>query len=79
MYSRHSRGFLARSVFRRMSLCGVAASPFGFHPLNENPPTFTPISGSHFTIKGVTACLSCSRYHAQGCPASFAHLSLGES
>ena len=42
---------------------GVAASPFGLHPLHEEPLHLTPISGSHLAIKGGTAFLSCSRYH----------------
>ena len=36
MYSRHSSGFLASSVLRRIvARARVAASPSGFHPLHE--------------------------------------------
>src|SRR5208337_4337788 len=65
MYSRHSGGFLARSVLSRMLLAfGLQLPHFVFIFWTKNRSTFTPISGSHLAINDGTACLSCSRYHS---------------
>ena len=64
-YSRHSFGFLARSVLSRMLSARWLQLPhFVFIRRTKNLSTFTPSSGSHLAINGGTAFLSCSRYHA---------------
>src|ERR1017187_3275839 len=65
MYSRHSLGFLARSVFRRTFRARTLQLPhFVFIRCTKNRSTFTPISRSHLANSGGTACLICSRYHS---------------
>src|SRR5205823_13176893 len=65
IYSRHSRGFLASSVLRRILRASWLQLPhLVFIRCTKNRSTFTPISGSHLAINGGTAFLSCQRYHA---------------
>src|SRR5215471_11438296 len=65
IYSRHSHGFLASSVLRRILCASWLQLPhLVFIRCTKNRSTFTPINGSHLAINGGTACLSCQRYHA---------------
>ena len=64
MYSRHSRGFFARSVFNRtLRKAGLQLPHFVFIFCTKTRCTLTPTVGSHLAIKVGTAALICSRYH----------------
>ena len=63
MYSRHSRGFFARSVFNRtLREAGLQLPHFVFIFCTKTRCTLTPTVGSHLAIKVGTAALICSRY-----------------
>jgi YD repeat-containing protein len=62
-YSRHSRGFFARSVLSRMlAEAGLQLPHWVFIRCTKNFRTVTPSSGSHFATSARAASLSCWRY-----------------
>ena len=64
MYSRHSLGFFASSVFRRMlRVRWVAATPFRLHSLDKYPPHLHAHQTLPFFDQGRHSALICSRYH----------------
>src|SRR3989304_9933372 len=65
IYSRPSRGFLARSLLIRILCLRALQLPhLVFIFCTKTRATLTPRRGSHLAIKGGTAFFSCSRYHS---------------
>src|SRR2546427_11917670 len=65
MYARHSTGFLANSVLRRIVHALQLQPPhLVFIRCTKNRCVRTPSSGCHRASNGGTASFNCSRYHS---------------